>query len=31
MFSVFVPSETSLKKAAVTDLDVLPEGAGGIL
>src|ERR1700676_1991639 len=27
MFSVFVPSETSLKKAAVTDLDVLPEGA----
>src|SRR4030081_4130568 len=27
MFSVFVPSEISLKKAAVTDLNVLPEGA----
>ena len=27
MFSVFVPSETSLKKAAVTDLAALPEGA----
>src|SRR5882724_11416645 len=27
MFSVFAPSETSMKKAAVTDLGVLPEGA----
>src|SRR5581483_5762397 len=27
MFSVFVPSESSLKKAAVTDLDNLPDNA----
>src|SRR6201996_9230437 len=27
MFSVFVPSETSLKKVPVTDLDALPENA----
>jgi magnesium transporter len=27
MFSVFIPSESSLKKAAVTDLDALPESA----
>jgi magnesium transporter len=27
MFSVFVPSETSLKKVPITDLDALPENA----
>jgi len=27
MFSVFVPSESSLKKVAITDLDALPESA----
>src|SRR5579862_3415451 len=27
MFSVFVPSETSLKKATVTDLEKLPDNA----
>ena len=27
MFSVFVPSESSLKKAAVTDLAALPDTA----
>src|SRR6201996_5051355 len=27
MFSVFVPAESSLKKAAVTDLDSLPDSA----
>jgi len=27
MFSVFVPTESSLKKATITDLDVLPESA----
>src|ERR1700690_2917211 len=27
MFSVFVPSESSLKKATITDLDKLPEAA----
>ena len=27
MFSVFVPSESSLKKSAVTNLDALPENA----
>ena len=30
MFSVFVPSESSLKKAAVTGLDALPDSAGWI-